>query len=229
MIQDKIRVAILDDHQSIIDGYILRLSPYPYIEIVDYRTFGVDLEFMLEEHPIDVLLLDLHVPTAPGNKNPASILNGIPDILEQYPDLNILVISMYNQPTLINQVMDAGASGYIVKDDYATIQDLGEVVINVAAGEIYLSQQADELLNRKIPKDEMPSPRQLEVLSLCATYPNDKTNDLAVRLKVSSSTIRNLLSKAYIRLGVRNRAEAVIKAQHIGLITPSGDLPDGQT
>lgn len=225
MMQDKIRIAILDDHQSIIDGYLLRLRPYPEIEIVDYRTFGVDLEFMLEEHTIDVLLLDLHVPTAPGNKNPASILDDIPAILEQYPDLNILVISMYNQPTLINQVMDSGASGYILKDDYATIQDLGEVVIRVAAGEIFLSKQADELLNRKIPKDEMPSPRQLEVLSLCAAYPNDKTNDLAIRLKVTSSTVRNLLSKAYIRLGVRNRAEAIIKAQRMGLITSSSDLP----
>ena len=158
MIQNKIRVAILDDHQSIIDGYLLRLSPHPEIEIVDYRTFGVDLEFMLEENPIDVLLLDLHVPTAPGNKNPTSILEEIPSILEQYPDLTILVISMYNQSTLINAVMDAGASGYILKDDYTTIQDLGDVVVKVAAGEIYLSHQAHELLNRKIPKGEMPSP-----------------------------------------------------------------------
>ena len=225
MIQNKIRVAILDDHQSIIDGYLLRLSPHPEIEIVDYRTFGVDLEFMLEENPIDVLLLDLHVPTAPGNKNPASILEEIPSILEQYPNLYILVISMYNQPTLINAVMDAGASGYILKDDYATIQDLGDVIVKVAAGEIYLSDQAQELLNRKIPKGEMPSPRQLEVLSLCATYPNDKTNDLAVRLKVSSSTVRNLLSRAYIRLGVRNRTEAVLKAEYMGLIKKTADLP----
>ena len=222
---EKVRVAILDDHQSIIDGYIYRLSQKQEIEVVAFATFGVDLESMLVEHTIDVLLLDVQVPTSPNNPNPYPILHIIPKLLLQHPDLNILVISMHTQPTLINAVMAAGASGYILKDDFTTVQQLGEVVLAVAGGGIHLSQQAYQQLYRKIPKDKTPTPRQLEALSLCAAFPDATTTDLAEHLKVATSTARNLLSGAYIRLGVRNRAAAIMEARRLGLITPQQELP----
>jgi two-component system nitrate/nitrite response regulator NarL len=70
-----IRVAILDDHISIIDGYLYRLSKNPEIEVVATETYGEALDSMLAEHSPDVLILDLNVPTSPVNRNalPASI------------------------------------------------------------------------------------------------------------------------------------------------------------
>lgn len=59
-----IKVAMLDDHQSIIDGYLHRLSHLPELEIVATAAFGEELEPLLEEPPIDVLLLDVAVPMA---------------------------------------------------------------------------------------------------------------------------------------------------------------------
>ena len=216
---DKIRVAILDDHQAIIDGYIFRLSQTQGIEVVDTAIFGDELERMMANHPVDVLLLDVLVPKSSDNANPFPILHEIPKILQDHPDLKILVISMHDHRTLIKSIMEAGASGYILKDDQATIKELGNVVTTIAKGGIHLSQGAYQKLFRK-PSEMAPTARQLEVLSLCATYPNATTTELANHLEITSSTVRNLLSNAYLRLKVRNRAAAVIKARQLGLITP---------
>ena len=63
---EKVRVAILDDHQSIIDGYIYRLSSTPEIEVVATANYGEELEPVLAKYPADVLLLDLSVRTSTG-------------------------------------------------------------------------------------------------------------------------------------------------------------------
>ena len=127
---------------------------------------------------------------------------------------------MHDQRTLIKSIMDAGASGYILKDDQATIKELGNVVITIAKGGIHLSQGAYQKLFRKPSENLVPTSRQLEVLSMCAAYPDATTAELANHLEIKSSTIRNLLSDAYLRLKVRNRGAAVTKARQLGLITP---------
>ncbi len=218
----KIRVTILDDHQNIIDGYMFRLSAVPQIEVAATISFGDELERTIAEHPTDVLLLDVNVPTSPENPNPYPILHAIPRLLQQHPELNILVISMHAERGLIRAVMDAGASGYILKDDQATAKDLGSVVLSVAAGGIYFSQLAHQLYAKHLSNEgkEALSPRQLEALSLSTAYPDYSTSDLAQKMSVSNSTVRNLLSGSYIKLGVHNRTAAIAKARQLGLITP---------
>lgn len=222
---NKIRVSILDDHQNIVDGYVYRLSHFPQIEVVATLAFGEELELTLAKHPTDVLLLDVSVPTGPNNPNPYPILATIPKLLQLHPELNILVISMHAERGLIRAVMEGGASGYILKDDQSTARDLGSVVLSVASGGIYFSQKAHQLYAKVQHQegDELLTGRQLEVLSLCAAYPNDTTAQLAEKLAVANSTLRNLLSGAYVRLGVHTRVAAISKARHLGLITP--DIP----
>lgn len=217
----KIRVTILDDHQNIIDGYMYRLSAAPQIEVAAAIHFGDELEATIADHPTDVLLLDVNVPTSAENPNPYPILHAIPKLLQTYAGLNILVISMYAERGLIRAVMEAGASGYILKDDQTTAQDLGSVVMSIAGGGIYFSQKAHQLYIKHLSKEgELLTVRQLEALSLCAAYPNDTTAEFAKRMTVSNSTVRNLLSTAYLKLGVNNRAAAIARAQQLGLITP---------
>jgi len=218
----KIGVTILEDHQSIIDGYLYRLSGHAKIEVVSTITYGEELEPELAKCRTDVLLLDINVPTAPNNLNPYPILFVIPKLLQMYPDLNVLVISMFAERGLIRAVMKSGASGYILKDDQATICDLGNVVLSIAGGGIYFSQKAYQLLltQKTIPTGQHLSTRQLEALSLCASYPNSSTAELAQKMSVTNSTVRNLLSGAYARLKVQTRAAALAKAKQLGLITP---------
>ena len=224
-----IRVTILDDHQSIVDGYLYRLKNSPETEVAATIAFGDEVEPTLAQFPTDVLLLDVSVPTSPANPNPYPILHMIPKLLQLYPDLDILVISMHAEHRLIRAVMDAGASGYILKDDQKTIQDLGNVVRSVASGGIYFSQKAHQLYNKYQSResDELLTNRQLEALSLCAAYPDSTTADLARKMIVGNSTVRNLLSGAYIRLDVHNRAAAIAKARQMGLISPDSPTIPG--
>jgi len=217
-----IRVTILDDHQTIIDGYVYRLSSAPGFEIAATISYGEELEPTLAEHPTNVLLLDINVPTSAENPNPYPILYSIPSLLEKYPDMHILVISMYAERSLIRAVMEAGASGYVLKDDRATLQDLGNILQSIANGGIYFSQKAHHLMltQKTTPSGERLSPRQLEALSLCSAYPDWTSADLAKKMSVANSTVRNLLSDAYLRLGVRSRTAAIAKARQLGLITP---------
>ena len=212
----QIRVAILDDHQSIIDGYSYRISSAPHIKIVATGLFGEELEPMLENNPVDVLLLDISVPNSPDNNNPFPILYIIPRLLQRYPDLNILVISMYTQHALVETLVNAGISGYIFKDDQASIQQLAKIVEIVAGGGIYFSQGAYRDMHGE-PAETILTPRQLEALSLCAAQPDGDTVVLANKLGITGSTLRNLLSGAYLRLGVRTRAAAIAKAQQLGI------------
>jgi two-component system nitrate/nitrite response regulator NarL len=219
---EKVRVAILDDHQSIIDGYIYRLSSTPEIQVVATATHGEELEPLLAKHPVDVLLLDLSVRTSPDNSNPYPILHIIPKLLQKYNNLSILVISMFAEPGLMRSLIEAGASGYILKDDQAAFRDLGNVVLSVANSGVYFSKKAHSLYMQTdaMTGSEVLTPRQLEVLSLCAAYPDASTSDLAQMMTISNSTVRNLLSSVYLRLGVHSRTAAVEKAREMGLVTP---------
>jgi two-component system nitrate/nitrite response regulator NarL len=218
----KIQVAILDDHPAVVDGYLYRLSKDPQIEVTATLSVGEELEPALKNAPADVLLLDVNVPTSAENRNPYPILHVIPKLLEAHPDLNILVISMHADRALIRAVMDAGANGYILKDDQSTFKNLGSVVRSVAADGIHFSPEAHALYKKHLSAEDdvQLSKRQLEALSLCASQPNIKTSEIARLMKIKHSTARNLLSVAYFKLGVGNRAAAILKARQMGLITP---------
>jgi two-component system nitrate/nitrite response regulator NarL len=219
---EKVRVAILDDHQSIIDGYSYRLSSTPEIEVVATATYGEELEPLLVRHPVDVLLLDLSVRTSPENSNPFPVLYIIPKLLQKYSRLSILVISMFAEPGLMRSLIEAGVSGYVLKDDQSAFRELGNIVLSVAHGGIFFSKKAHSLYMQTdaVNGGELLTPRQLEVLSLCAAYPDANTADLAEMMSISNSTVRNLLSNLYMRLGVHSRTAAVEKAREMGLVTP---------
>jgi len=217
-----VHVAILDDHQSIIDGYTYRLNNTPGIELVATALYGDELYSMLRKQPVEVLLIDLSVQTSAHDRTPYPVLRTIPQLLQDYPDLKVLVVSMYAGPGLMRTIMEAGVSGYITKDDHEALRNLGKIVLAASSGDIYFSQESYRLYRQyeKIRTGDLLTPRQVEVLSLCALYPELSTAELAGVLAVSNSTARNLLSSAYLRLGVHSRNGAIEKARELGLIDP---------
>ena len=219
----KIRVAILDDHQSIIDGLSYRLSMTSRIQIVGTARYAEDLEPMIADKDIDVLILDVSVPNSAEDHNSYPVLHTIPQLLKKYPKLNILIISMFTQHSLIDALVNTGISGYIFKDDQESIQEMDKVVEKIANGGVYFSQGAywDA---RENPVDSLLTERQLEALSLSASRPDGDTITLASKLGITGSTMRNLLSGAYLRLGVRTRAAAIAKAQQLGLLPNPPEL-----
>ena len=215
-----IRVAILEDHQAVIDGYCYRLAGAADIAVGAMLLYGAALEPALRSQPADVLLLDVHVPTAPDLPSPYPILQVVPHLLEIYPELAVLVISMHSQRTLIQSLVEAGISGYVLKDDRAAMLDLAAVVRLVHGGGRYFSPAVARLLYGPPGEGEgLLTARQLEVLSYCAAYPAAGTAEVARQLHIAPSTVRNLLSGAYLRLEAPNRAAAIARARQLGLIT----------
>lgn len=220
----KIRVTLLDDHQSILDGYMYRLGKVKQIEVVAAIRFGNDLEPSLKEHPTDVLLLDISAPMSADDPTPFPVQHEIAKLRHDCPEMVILVISMYTESAMIRAVMEAGANGYILKDDQKTIEDLGGIILSVAEGGIYISERVQRHLVEKGDQPGGLSPRQLEALSLAASYPNSTTAELAYWMGIANSSIRNLLSSAYLKLGVGTRAAAISKARQLGIL-PEDKVP----
>ena len=221
----KIRVTLLDDHQSILDGYLYRLGKVKQIEVVDTVRFGNDLDPSLREHPTDVLLLDISAPMSADDPTPFPIQHVISKLKHDCPELVILVISMYTEPAMIQAVMEAGANGYILKDDQKTIEDLGGIILSVADGGYYFSERVQRHLVDQDRGTAGLSPRQLEALSLAASYPNSTTAELAYWMGIANSSIRNLLSSAYLKLGVGTRAAAIAKARQLGILVDEKRAP----
>ncbi len=224
----KVRVAILENHQSVIDGYRYRLSGTPHIAVAGTARYGIELEPLLVHKPVDVLITAAIVPTAPGDRTPYVPSQVIPVLIERHPGLTTLVISMYDDPVLVQRAMNAGAHGYILKEDADSIARLGAILLSVAAGGTYVSPQ----INWSPAKSGRPdsclpalSPAQIEALSLSAAHPEWPVASLARRRGVAASTFRNLLSQAYARLGVHKREGAVAKARRLGLIQPDSAEP----
>ena len=214
----KIRVAILEDQQIAIDCYSFRLQGAPEFDIVGVANVYSDWEPLLATHPPDVALMDVKVPAAPDKPEPYPILHVMASLVQTHPEMAFLVISAYPEPTLIQGVMEAGANGYILKDDNALLRNLKSILAFVAAnGGIYLSPQAQQLLlQRQAAGAELGlTPRQVEALALCATYPESSMKELTGRMNVAASTFRNLLSQAYLRLEVTGSVSSpVTRASH---------------
>lgn len=220
---NKIKIAILDDHIPIIDGYKFRLKAHAEIEIVATANYGEAIKAILESYDIDVLILDVQVPLREDTASLFPILRFIPDVLAKHPHLHILIISMHDQRVLIKNLLEAGAGGYILKDDYEMISNLGEVIKSLMDGEMPMSKQIQKKLNAKYAKDPKPelSAKEYELLSLFLTKPGIRTKQMAEEVELAHSTVRNALSRIYIKLGVNNQLAAVIKAQELGLLPPS--------
>jgi DNA-binding NarL/FixJ family response regulator len=212
-----VRVAILDDHQSIIDGFVYRLMSAKDIQVVANASYGDDLLPMIRSNPVDVLLLDLSVPTSADNMNQYPMIYALRGLLEEFPRLKVIIISTFKERGLVKAAVEHGVKGYIYKDDQTSIQQLARIVMIVASGGNYFSAGAYFELPEERSRKKI-SPRQMEALAVAAAYPDEATDTLAGRLNISGSTLRNLLSNAYTRLGVRTRSAAIARARELGIL-----------
>ena len=214
-----IKVAILEDHQSVVDGYMFRLREAKDMAIVGVAANGEILSDLLQEHPdICVLLMDVQVPISSDDSNIIPILHLVPKILEKRPSIHILIISMFMSPPLVKELVDAGVCGYILKEDSESIRNLPAVIRRVMHGELYFSEVVKEKLDGELQNTLGITHRQLEILSLCAAYPDLSSDQLAERLGIVSSSLRTTLSETYARLKVHNKAAAISRAKDLGLI-----------
>ncbi len=218
-----INVAILEDHQSIIDGYLYRLQGAPGIHVAATAKYGEELGAMLKQHhPIHVLIVDIQVPVSPKRQDVYyPVIKAIPGLLEKYPSMYILAITMHTQMVFVEELIEASVNGIIYKDETESIEKLAKIVEKIANGDFYFSEMASQKIKeiQKYNSKPILSARQREVLNLCAKDPDCTTKNIAEELGIKDSSVRTMLSLVYERLGVRNRTAAIEKARKLGLIS----------
>jgi len=205
-----IRIVIADDHAVVRSGLRLLLDAEPDFEVVA-EAGDVDSarRYVRGHHPA-VLVLDLNMPGG-------SSLEAIPEIREEAPDTQIVVLTMQEEPAFARQALGAGASGYVLKE--AADSELVEAVRRAAANETYLNPT----LGARIAREPPPGPpdnlseREVEVLRLIAL--GHTNSEIAEQLYLSVRTVETHRSHILQKLRVSSRAELVRYALQRGLIS----------
>lgn len=211
----KTRILIVDDHQIVRDGVKLYLEKNDTIEIVAEAESGKAALAVLEKTPVDLVMIDINMDNING-------IEATQQIMEAHKDVRVLALTMHNDYQHIKAMMDAGASGYILKS--CDEQEMVGAIESVMNDEIYYSKEvAQTVMNnmaRKKPKSAQPvatplTPRELEVYRLILEeYSNQEIADeLFISVRTVEVHKRNLMEKT----GAKNSTGLVLYAIKNGL------------
>jgi two-component system, NarL family, response regulator LiaR len=197
-----IRVVVVDDHDLLREGVVSCLSGHGDIAVVGEASTGeAALELMKQVHP-DVVIMDLVMSGMGG-------IEAIRQLRALHPTLGVIALSSFTEQSLIQDAIEAGATGYLVKSvDTAT---LISAVRGAAAGHGSFSPEVMKVLNRsgvrqkRVPLDAL-SPRERDIAALMI---EGRTNtEIARRLELSIYTVKNHISSILMKLGAQSRTEA---------------------
>ena len=212
-----IRVAVVDDQALIRQGILGLLALSEDIEVVGEASDGDDALALLDEKDVDVLLLDLRMPKRDGI---ATLLA----LADRGKTPATLVLTTFDDTELVLGALKAGARGYLLKD--VTLDQLLSAIRTLADGGIVLQPALTDRLLTGIRDNQpnvygiaRPDPltgRELDVLRLAAAGFNNR--EIAEALHLAVGTVKNHMSNVLIKLGVRDRTQAVLRAFELGLM-----------
>jgi DNA-binding NarL/FixJ family response regulator len=209
------RLLIADDHTMVREG-LSRAMEQAGFEVVAQAPDGETAVALAEEHRPDVVLMDLSLPVLSG----AAATKRIRKLV---PSASVLVLSMLSDESAVRSALSAGAKGYMVKD--CTTEELVDAVQRVGAGETVISPSASlpstssamDMPVHRTGEQPLVTRREEEILRLMAT--GVSIPDAARQLYISVKTVKNHLSSIYQKLDCHDRAQAVLKAVRMGIIT----------
>lgn len=208
------RVLIADDQTLFRAGLARLLDEDSRIEIVGQATDGADaVKQALKVRP-DVVLMDLKMPNLDG-------IEATRQILAQLPLTKVVILTTFEADNHVIQALKAGARGYVLKDSPA--EAIVSSIVAVVSGESVMAgavanRVLEMLTGASTPKEfyDGLTAREVEILKLMATGMANK--QIAFRLKISEKTVRNHVSNLYEKLGIYDRAQAVLYAVRKGLV-----------
>ena len=206
-----IKLLIADDHPVVRDGLSAMFARDPEFEVLGEAADGAEAVRLALALAPDVILMDLRMPGTDG-------LTAITELGKRGSAARVLVLTTYDTDSHVLPAIEAGATGYLLKDAPRT--DLLRAVRAAARGEAVLSPSvAARLMSRfRAPSAGPLSHRELEVLELVAAGTTNR--EAAARLFISEATVKTHLLNIYAKLGVNDRAAAVAEAFNRGLLTP---------
>ena len=202
-----IRILTVDDHPLLRDGIAARVNNEIDMRIVAEASTGREAIERFREHRPDVTLMDLRMPDMDG-------IEAMEQIIAQYPDAKIVILTTYSGDALIVRALKAGAQGYLLKGQLR--KELLETIRSVHAGRKRIAAEvASQVANHTA--DSSLTSREIAVLQLIAEGNANKI--VADRLVITEDTVkahvRNILSK----LGANDRTHAVTIAVKRGIIS----------
>ncbi|MDX6281780.1 MAG: hypothetical protein QOH03_2851 [Kribbellaceae bacterium] len=205
-----IRLLIADDHPVVRDGLSGMFARDPDFEVLGEAGDGAEALALAKELQPDVILMDLRMPGMDG-------VTAITELAKQGSAARVLVLTTYDTDTYVVPAIEAGATGYLLKD--APRDELLRAVRAAAAGESVLSPSvASRLVSRvRTPAAGPLTQREIEVLELVAA--GNTNRETAVRLFISEATVKSHLLNLYLKLGVNDRAAAVAEGFKRGLLS----------
>jgi DNA-binding NarL/FixJ family response regulator len=225
-----IRILLVDDQALVRAGFRMILDAEPEMEVVGEAADGREAIDQVRSLRPDVVLMDIRMPELDGLEASRRILaNGVAG--DEAP--RILMLTTFDLDEYVYEALRAGASGFLLKD--TPPEQLVAAIQVVAAGDALLSPSITRRVISEFVKGTGPKPqaqfprlqdltaRELEVLVLIARGLSNA--EIAKALYVSETTVKTHVARILMKLGLRDRVQAVVLAYEAGVVTP-GDNPD---
>lgn len=213
----EIKVAIADDHKIFRKGVILSLRPYTNIKFVLEADNGEELISKLEEFKPDVILCDLKMPVKDG-------IDTTKYITKHFPDMRVIILTMYEDERFVGHLMDCGAAGYLLKSTEPA--EIKKAITDVMRTGFYLNPFVNKVLIKKnyakqkfnpsLTSEVVLSDREKEVLTLvCMEF---TAAEIAQKMDISARTVEAIKDRLMERFGVKNSVGLVFYAMKNSLI-----------
>jgi len=209
----KIKIAIVDDHQIVIDGICALLEDHPNLEIVASTVSPIQMLGLLKERPVDILLTDIMMPELTGQQLAKKVK-------QEFPEVKILALSMSGQGDIVSEMInDSDISGYVVKN--IGKEELSAAIEKIAAGGIYFSDQVlDELERishvRKHNEEVHLTQREIEIIQLIEKEMGNR--EIADKLSISERTVETHRKNIFRKTKLNSVVGLIKYAYEHGLI-----------
>jgi len=212
-----VRLLVVDDHELVRAGICGLCRQLPFVEAVAEATDGCEVVDAARECRPDIVLMDISMKTLNG-------IDATVQLKREFPDVHVIMLSMYSGERWVLGALQAGAAGYLIKD--SSVNELELAFNAVMQGEVYLSPAISKQLVQSYMQFAKTgvrtcgtlTPRQCQILKLIAEGNNSK--GIAIKLGVSSKTVDVHRAQIMSRLGIRDVPGLVRYAMRMGLISP---------
>jgi len=208
----RIRVLIVDDHEMVREGLMAMLQPEQDFEVVGQTGHGLEVADLVQSTRPDVVLLDARLPDLSG-------VEVCRRLAISHPDVSVVILTTYTDPDLVQECIQAGARGYVVKD--VERFSLKESIRAVYRGQSVLAPQvAGHVMEGARAREQAGSRRaalsasQVAILRLISRGHSNR--EIAAEVHLSENTVKTHVQEIFRKLGVRNRVEAAILAGKSG-------------
>ncbi len=202
-----IKLFIVDDHYMVIEGLRTLFQFEKTIEWMGHAMNATSAKAFLQNQIPDVILMDINLPDQSG-------VDLCKEVKELYPTIKIIGLSTFNQLSYIENMIQNGASGYLLKN--ATKEEMLVAISEVMSGNQFLSHEVEDVLGSKTHNHPSITRREKEVLELIAL---GMTNpEIADKIFVSVSTVDTHRKNLILKLEAKNTADLIRMAFHLKIL-----------